>query len=81
MEFNQISRWFIYLGIGFIAAGLLFWLISKITSAKDFPGTLQFELGGVTCVFSDPAFNCPERGLNGRIEPDRAVIEQVNVFI
>ena len=51
MEFNQVSRWFIYLGIGFIAAGFVFWLISKITSAKNFPGTLQFELGGVTCVF------------------------------
>jgi uncharacterized membrane protein YphA (DoxX/SURF4 family) len=51
MEFNQIGRWLIYIGIGFITAGLIFWLISKITSGKQFPGTLNFQIGGLTCTF------------------------------
>jgi hypothetical protein len=51
MEFNQIARWLIYIGIGFIAAGLLFWLISRISAGREFPGTLTFQIGGLTCSF------------------------------
>lgn len=51
MEFNQISRWLIFLGIGLIAAGLIFWLLNKISSIKNIPGTLEFNVGGLTCIF------------------------------
>lgn len=51
MEINQISRWLIYLGIGFIATGILLWLINKISSVSDIPGTLKVNFGGITCVF------------------------------
>ena len=51
MEFNQIARWLIYIGFGFIAAGFIFWLISKVISGREFPGTLTFQIGGVTCSF------------------------------
>lgn len=51
MEFNQISRWLIFLGIGLIAVGIFFWLLNKISSIKNIPGTLELNVGGLTCVF------------------------------
>jgi len=51
MEFNQISRWLVYIGIGFIAAGFVFWLIGNLGSGREFPGTANFQIGGLTCTF------------------------------
>ena len=51
MDFNHISRWLIFIGVGFIAAGLVFWLVNHFIGAKDIPGTLRINIGGVTCVF------------------------------
>jgi hypothetical protein len=51
MDMNQISRWLIYLGIGLVAAGVIFWLLNKVFSGRNLPGTLQVNIGGMTCVF------------------------------
>ena len=51
MDLNQISRWLILLGLGLVAAGVLFWLFSKIITWKDIPGTLKMNMGGIACVF------------------------------
>jgi hypothetical protein len=51
MDPDHISRWLIFLGLGLVAAGVLFWLFSKIITWKEIPGTLKMNLGGVTCVF------------------------------
>ena len=51
MDFDHISRWLIFIGVGFITAGLIFWLISTFLGPKDLPGTLRINVGGITCVF------------------------------
>ncbi len=51
MDFSQIGRWLIYVGIGFAITGLLFVLLGRIGTVKQFPGTLNFQIGGLTCTF------------------------------
>lgn len=51
MEFNQISRWLVFIGIGFVAAGFIVWVLGKLGVGKEFPGTVSFQIGGLTCTF------------------------------
>jgi hypothetical protein len=51
MDFNHISRWLVFIGVGFIAAGLIFWLVNVFIGPKNIPGTLRIDIGGITCVF------------------------------
>jgi len=51
MEFNQFSRWLIFIGIGFITAGFIVWVLGKLGAGKEFPGTVNFQIGGLTCTF------------------------------
>lgn len=50
MEFRNISRWLIYLGVALVTAGIIFWLLSKIFTG-NFPGTLKIQLGEKIFIF------------------------------
>lgn len=51
MQFGQLSRLFIFLGICLVSIGLLFWAAEKITWIKNLPGTLRINVGGLIYVF------------------------------
>ena len=51
MPFGNLSRLLIILGGILILAGILVWAAGRIPLFKNFPGTLRFEAGGLTCIF------------------------------
>jgi Na+/phosphate symporter len=47
-----IGRWLLLLGIALAVIGGLIWLLARwFPSLSQFPGTLRFQMGGLTCVF------------------------------
>jgi len=51
MPFGNLSRLLIILGGILILAGIFVWAAGRIPFFKNFPGTLRFEIGGLTCIF------------------------------
>ena len=49
-DFGSLGRWLVILGLVFVVIGALVWLLSRIPGIKDLHGTLQVNLGGLTCV-------------------------------
>ena len=50
MQIGQLSRYFIIIGTSIFFLGILLRVIDKIDWIKNIPGTLRFDLGGVTCI-------------------------------
>jgi hypothetical protein len=50
-NFEIMGRWLMIGGIVLLAAGGIFWLLSKLFGNVSLPGTLRFQFSGVTCVF------------------------------
>jgi hypothetical protein len=49
-DFGAIGRWLVILGLAIVVTGALIWLLSRIPGVKELPGTLQINLGGLTCI-------------------------------
>lgn len=45
-----IGRWLVLAGIVIAILGGVLWLLGRLKILDRLPGTLRFELGGVTCV-------------------------------
>ncbi len=50
-ELSAIGRWLVIAGVALAVIGGLVWLAGRIPGLKSIPGTLQVNLGGITCVF------------------------------
>jgi len=50
MQIGHLSRYLIIIGISLIFMGILLRVFDKIDWIKNIPGTLHFDLGGVTCI-------------------------------
>jgi hypothetical protein len=48
--FSQSGRWLIIMGISMAVVGAMIVLLGKFGGMKEFPGTIQFEGNGVSCV-------------------------------
>lgn len=49
-DFGTLGRWLVILGLVIMVIGGLLWLLSRIPGIKELPGTLQVNLGGLTCI-------------------------------
>ena len=49
-DFGLIGRWLVFIGLGLALVGGVLWLLGRVPGLKEFPGTLRFNLGGLTCV-------------------------------
>ena len=49
-DFGTLGRWLVILGLVIVVIGGLVWLLSRIPGLKELPGTLQINLGGLTCI-------------------------------
>ena len=45
---DTLGRWLMVAGLVIVVLGGLIWLFGRIPGLKDLPGTLTFNLGGVT---------------------------------
>lgn len=50
MNFSDLGRSIFLAGFIIMAIGLLFWIGSRFFSFREFPGTIRFEIGQLTCV-------------------------------
>lgn len=50
MNISDLGRSIFLVGLIIMAIGLLFWIGSRLFSIRDFPGTIRFEIGELTCV-------------------------------
>jgi hypothetical protein len=48
--FESLGKWLVVVGVILLVAGLLIWLAGRIPGLKQLPGTLQINLGGLTCI-------------------------------
>ena len=48
--FESLGRWLVFLGVVIVIIGGIIWLLSRIPGLKDLPGTLQINLGSLTCI-------------------------------
>lgn len=47
---DGLGRWLVILGLVLVIVGGLIWLAGRIPGLKQFPGTIQFTVGGITVV-------------------------------
>jgi len=50
-DLSVIGRWLMIAGVTLVVIGGLVWLAGRIPGLKAIPGTLQVNLGGITCIF------------------------------
>lgn len=50
-SFEVIGRWLMFLGIGLVVVGGIFWLMGRLPALQNLPGTIKIEREGFTCVF------------------------------
>ncbi|GIV63553.1 MAG: DUF2905 domain-containing protein [Chloroflexota bacterium] len=50
-SFEVIGRWLIFLGLGLVVVGGIFWLMGRLPALQNLPGTIKIEREGFTCVF------------------------------
>ena len=48
--FESLGKWLVVIGVVLLVAGGLIWLAGRIPGLKEIPGTVQINLGGLTCV-------------------------------
>lgn len=52
MNLDLLGKWLLIFGLGTALLGALLWLAGRfLPGLSRFPGTLKFEVGGLTCVF------------------------------
>jgi hypothetical protein len=49
-DFGTLGRWLVILGVVIAVVGAIIWLLGRIPGLKQLPGTLQVNLGSVTCI-------------------------------
>ena len=49
--FEVLGRWLVVLGLVLAVIGGFIWLASRVPWLKQIPGTIHFQLGGVTIIF------------------------------
>ena len=51
MNLELVGKWLLILGIGIAVFGIILWLLGKaLPNLSQFPGTIRFQTGGLTCV-------------------------------
>jgi hypothetical protein len=50
-NFTLLGRWMVIAGLGIALLGGLVWLLGKIPSLRNLPGTIKIEGSSFTCVF------------------------------
>jgi hypothetical protein len=48
--FESLGKWLVVIGAILLVVGGLIWLAGRIPGLKQIPGTLQINLGGLTCI-------------------------------
>lgn len=49
-NFDSLGRLLVILGLVLAGVGAVIWLLGRIPGLKQLPGTLTFNLGGLTCI-------------------------------
>ncbi len=49
-EFETLGKWLVVIGAVLLIVGGLIWLAGRIPGIKQLPGTIQINLGGLTCI-------------------------------
>ncbi len=50
MNLNDFGRSIFLVGLVIMILGLLVWIGGRFFSTREFPGTIKFEIGEMTCV-------------------------------
>ena len=48
--FESLGKWLVVIGVVLLVVGGLIWLAGRIPGLKQIPGTVQINLGGLTCI-------------------------------
>ena len=48
--FETLGKWLVVIGAVLLIVGGLIWLAGRIPGIKQIPGTIQVNLGGLTCI-------------------------------
>lgn len=52
MNLEVMGRWLLIVGAGLVLVGGVLWLLGRFfPGLSQFPGTLRWQSGGLTCVF------------------------------
>ncbi|MEN4011473.1 MAG: DUF2905 domain-containing protein [Chloroflexota bacterium] len=49
-NFELVGRWLVWLGIGLVIIGVVFWLVGRLPGAQNLPGTIIIERENFTCI-------------------------------
>lgn len=48
--FEALGKWLVIIGGVLLVVGGMIWLAGRIPGLKQLPGTIQIDLGGLTCI-------------------------------
>ena len=49
-SFEALGKWLVIIGAVLLVIGGLIWLAGRIPGLRQLPGTIQINLGGMTCI-------------------------------
>jgi hypothetical protein len=49
-DLQTIGRWLLIAGMAITIIGGILWLLGRFSGLQNLPGTLKFEVSGLTCI-------------------------------